>query len=225
MKKRYRKGATEFVYFIIVLVVCCFIIGSFNIYYRNVIKLNKETSLLNDNYLETNNINTTIIKSIQSKSYNDLIKVDDYNIKVTKLTNNLNNNISKTLSKNYSKISVKNLEKDEVFSIDKQANMNYFLFSDSLIGLSVSYSENLESYTIGNINDIFYYGLEKNNSFDKKTIYIKSKNEKSKLVYMEFDNNEIPYFDFYVAKIEKNNKITYTLYIETLSSIIEAYSY
>lgn len=228
-KIRKRHGAAEFVYLIILIAVSTIIISGFYTYYRNIVQLNSTTKELKNNTIIRSNINTEIARIIQDKDSALVENVEGYDVKVSKLTNNIKNDqneVIKTIKKNYAMTSVKVFNNTDEFVLNKQKDKNYFLFSNSTDGISVGYTSNKEDYTVGNINDTFYYGLERAKSLNTNpTLFIKPKTKESKLVYIEFDNNNIPEYDFFVAKVEKEDEIYYTIYMETYSSIIEIYSF
>lgn len=224
-KNKKRKGSIELYYIIIIISLLTSIVISFNFYYRNIINLNSFTKNINNEIIYKNNINTEIAKSIQKKTYEELKKVDDYNINIVKLTNNLNSNNYKKIIKDYSMISVNTLNSSEELILTKQENSDCFLFSDSLSGLIVGYSKNSNDYIIGDINNVFYYGIEKSINNMNSKLYINSKENNSKLIFAQFDSNSISQYDFFIAKIQKNEKIYYTIYMETYLSIIEIYSF
>lgn len=226
MKKiKKRKGSIELLYLIVVILLSTSLISSINSYYRSVLQINEFAKNLNINISNINNVNIKIAESIQSNNYSSLKQSNDYNIKTIKLTTNFDNSNKKNIIKDYSMANIEILNKNEELIISKKENNNYFLFTNSLDGISIGYSEGNEDYIIGDIDNMFYYGIEKSSNLENLDLYISSKNNNTKLFYLEFDNNEISKYDFYIAKIEKANEIYYTIYIETDTSIIEAYSF
>lgn len=220
--KRKRRGSSEFLYLLMVLALTTTIIINFNSYSRNIIKINEINEKYNSNYVNTNNVTIAIAESIKSGEYEKFKKIDGYKITTTKLTNNLIDSINKKIEKNYKNTNVILLKKDKEVIIDRENKNDYFLFSTSKQGISIGYTNNSKDYSVGEINNVFYYGIERGNT--QKSLYINSLEDNSKLICFEFETNNIIY-DFFVSKIEKDKETYYSLYATTADSIIEIYNF
>lgn len=222
MSFKKRRGSSEFLYLMMVLTLTIIIIAGFNNFSRNIIKLNETSKQISNNFIDIKNINVVVGDSIKNGNFEELKKIDDYEINIIKLTNNLQETKTKSIKKDYKKTNIIKLNKGEQSTLSKDVNKNYFLFSTSKNGISIGYDKDTIDYSVGEINNIFYYGIE--NKQLRNDFFVKSEEENSKLIYFEFENNSLDR-DFFIAKIKKNEEMYYTLYTTTNSSIIEIYSF
>lgn len=196
-----------------------FTISSISIqnFYRNMIAANKQVTDRNTNRLTVESISFDIMEYIKEEDFkNTTCLIDEYNVAIKKITNSTATFSPKSkFIKDYTNSQVYVFTKSMSFY---QNNRNYFIFSLSSTPIHVVYDD----YIVGYIEEEYLYGIEEGRN---KTINISSDEDNllNKVFVYEFDKNIVDY-DFYVAKLEKDKKESYILYMTYEDKIIEIYN-
>lgn len=229
MKKR--NGSMEYLYVLIILCVFMVSIKSFYSYYDSILSINKvdtKITLVNN---DINNISSLISKHIEDNTYSTFNNYDDYDISIVNLTGNIIEPnyvdevlVLRTIEKDYTNSNMLNLKDRNSFR--KQTEYNYFLFSNSIDGINVSYDNSNIEYNLASKTN-YYYGIEDGSS-EQTELYFSpinnSSNIENKVYYYTFQKN-IENINFYVAKITKDTKTVYNIYMEDKKTVKEIYSY